>query len=232
MALSRLSWRSLSALVILPPLVVSVYIALPYYQASKQETPLPELTYMQLDFPSIKTNDLPIQAQKLALQRLSQNDKSDVITAISTKIPVTQPQSNREEVKSLSSDTTLSLDINKLDLSGLSPELAARFESVLNDPAEYDNNEAIEDEPLESNGYLELDNSGSQLSGRLPPLNFQTHNYTNKPSHRWVKVNGKEVNIGGSITPAITLLEINPRDVVIEFKGKKIEVPALYEWKG
>ncbi|RYU69988.1 general secretion pathway protein GspB [Aliivibrio finisterrensis] len=234
MTLSRLSWKSLSAIVVLPPLAVSAYIAFPYYQASQQETPLPELSYTQLDFPSITTNKLPIRAQELALQRSSQSDKTDAdaITVIPSNTSVTQPQSNRAEVKKQIEDTASSLDINKLDLSGLSPELAARFESVLNDPSEYEDHEAIEDEPLESNGYLELDKNGSQLSGRLPPLNFQTHNYTSKPSRRWVKVNGQEVNIGGSITPSITLLEINPRDVVIEFKGQKIEVPALYEWKG
>ena len=122
------------------------------------------------------------------------------------------------------------MDIDDLDLSGLSPELAARFESILSEPSEYE----IEENPesIESDGYLQLEKSGSQLVGRLPALNFQTHNYTSKPSRRWIKVNGKEVNVGGSITPSISLLEINPRNVVIEFKGQKIEIPALYEWKG
>lgn len=202
----------LGSIVVLPPLVVSSYLSLPHYKASQQELEPYKPTYTVLSLPTLETMKLPLRSQELSLTGSKETLKSKEIA-----------ENTASEQKPL-------LDIDDLDLSGLSPELAARFESVLSEPAEYE----IEENPesIESDGYLQLDKSGSQLVGRLPALNFQTHNYTSKPSRRWIKVNGKEVNVGGSITPAISLLEINPRNVVIEFKGQEIEIPALYEWKG
>lgn len=199
----------LGTIVVLPPLVVSSYLSLPHYKASQQELEPYKPTYTVLSLPTFETMKLPLRSQELSLTGSKETSKS------------------KEMAENTASEQKPLLD---LDLSGLSPELAARFESVLSEPAEYE----IEENPesIESNGYLQLDKSGSQLVGRLPALNFQTHNYTSKPSRRWIKVNGKEVNVGGSITPAISLLEINPRNVVIEFKGQEIEIPALYEWKG
>ena len=202
----------LGSIVVLPPLVVSSYLSLPHYKASQQELEPYKPTYTVLSLPTLETMKLPLRSEELSLTGSKETSKSKEIA-----------ENTASEQKPL-------LDIDDLDLSGLSPELAARFESVLSEPAEYE----IEENPesIESDGYLQLDKSGSQLVGRLPALNFQTHNYTSKPSRRWIKVNGKEVNVGGSITPAISLLEINPRNVVIEFKGQEIEIPALYEWKG
>lgn len=202
----------LGSIVVLPPLVVSSYLSLPHYKASQQELEPYKPTYTVLSLPTLETMKLPLRSQELSLSGSKETSKS------------------KEMAENTTSEQKPLLDIDDLDLSGLSPELAARFESVLSEPAEYE----IEENPesIESDGYLQLDKSGSQLVGRLPALNFQTHNYTSKPSRRWIKVNGKEVNVGGSITPAISLLEINPRNVVIEFKGQEIEIPALYEWKG
>lgn len=202
----------LGSIVVLPPLVVSSYLSLPHYKASQQELEPYKPTYTVLSLPTLETMKLPLRSQELSLTGSKETSKS------------------KEMAENTTSEQKPLLDIDDLDLSGLSPELAARFESVLSEPAEYE----IEENPesIESDGYLQLDKSGSQLVGRLPALNFQTHNYTSKPSRRWIKVNGKEVNVGGSITPAISLLEINPRNVVIEFKGQEIEIPALYEWKG
>lgn len=202
----------LGSIVVLPPLVVSSYLSLPHYKASQQELEPYKPTYTVLSLPTLETMKLPLRSQELSLSGSKETSKS------------------KEMAENTTSEQKPLLDIDDLDLSGLSPELAARFESVLSEPAEYE----IEENPesIESDGYLQLDKSGSQLVGRLPALNFQTHNYTSKPSRRWIKVNGKEVNVGGSITPAISLLEINPRNVVIEFKNQEIEIPALYEWKG
>ena len=209
MSSSRFPLWVLGSIAVLPPLMISSYLSLPHYKASQQELEPYKPTYTVLSLPTFETMKLPLRSQELSLTGSKETSKS------------------KEMAENTASEQKPLLD---LDLSGLSPELAARFESVLSEPAEYE----IEENPesIESNGYLQLDKSGSQLVGRLPALNFQTHNYTSKPSRRWIKVNGKEVNVGGSITPAISLLEINPRNVVIEFKGQEIEIPALYEWKG
>jgi general secretion pathway protein B len=226
---SRLPLWVLGTIVILPPLVISSYLSLPYYKAS-QETLIPEKpTYTSLLFPNIETMKLPLRAQELSLSRWKEPTEKVSLDREGKN----SFESKNPDVKSNATENASQLlDIDNLDLSGLSPELAARFESILNEPSDIADVDDSTSNKYGDSSYVELDKKGAQFSGLLPPLNFQTHNYTSKPSRRWVKVNGKEVNLGGHISSEITLLEINPRNVVIEFKGQKIEVPALYEWKG
>ncbi|MUJ26895.1 general secretion pathway protein GspB [Aliivibrio fischeri] len=215
----------IGVIIILPPLSLSAYIAWPYYQAQQQEIIIPPSTYTELSFPEVDTQKLPIQATKLSLMSSAKNKGN------TTSSPLISEPETKVTVKNKSMSDSGDFNVNELDLSELSPELAARFESILSDPEQ----EYIEPETEESeikSGVVALDKNAGQFIGRLPAMNFQTHNYTSKSSRRWVKVNGKEVNIGGHITSNTSLLEINPRNVVVEFKGQKIEIPALYEWKG
>ena len=226
MSSSRFPLWVLGSIVVLPPLVISSYLSLPHYKASQQELEPYKPTYTVLSLPTLETVKLPLRAQELSLTDVKEMPKK--VNLIEEFRGKSDSKDNTENIAAEQNQEPL--DIDNLDLSGLSPELAARFESILSEPSEYEIEE--NPEPIESDGYLQLEKSGSQLVGSLPALNFQTHNYTSKPSRRWIKVNGKEVNVGGSITPSISLLEINPRNVVIEFRGQKIEIPALYEWKG
>ncbi|MEZ9707250.1 general secretion pathway protein GspB [Vibrio breoganii] len=119
----------------------------------------------------------------------------------------------------------------ELDLSGLSPELASSVASVLDNPSNYQVDEINEDE-LSNVQVTELDKDSERFRGRLPALNLQTHMYASNPKHRWVKVNGSEVQEGDSIDGGIKIVEIAPRYIVVEFSGEKIEIPALYDWQG
>ncbi|MEZ9926888.1 general secretion pathway protein GspB [Vibrio breoganii] len=119
----------------------------------------------------------------------------------------------------------------ELDLSGLSPELASSVASVLDNPSNYQVDEINEDE-LSNVRVTELDKDSERFRGRLPALNLQTHMYASNPKHRWVKVNGSEVQEGDSIDGDIKIVEIAPRYIVVEFSGEKIEIPALYDWQG
>ncbi|OCH22647.1 general secretion pathway protein GspB [Aliivibrio logei] len=221
----------IGSLVILPPFVLSLVIALPYYEASKQEIVPYHANYAELVFPTWETQKIPMRRHLLALNS-SNNAKKEVERPLPDKtgfgtvkrVPA-QANSNITPAKK-----EKDFNINNLDLSGLSPELAARFESAMNDPADVNQEKELVWDNDEST--IELVKNGAEFMGRLPALNFQTHNYTSKLSQRWVKVNGKEVSAGENITPSVSLLEINPRNVIIEFENKKIEVPALYEWKG
>ncbi|GEA60360.1 general secretion pathway protein GspB [Vibrio comitans] len=119
----------------------------------------------------------------------------------------------------------------ELDLSGLSPELASSVASVLDNPSDYHVEEINEDE-LSNVQVAELDKDSERFRGRLPALNLQTHMYASNPKHRWVKVNGSELQEGDSIEGNIKIVEIAPRYIVVEFSGEKIEIPALYDWQG
>ncbi|PTP29995.1 general secretion pathway protein GspB [Vibrio splendidus] len=129
----------------------------------------------------------------------------------------------------LQSDSDL---LQGLDLSELPPDLALKLESMMGEQQSAP--EPMDSRPAGQVGsqVIELESHGSSLSGVLPKLDLQTHMYSSSETKRWVKVNGHEVAQGDWIGQDIQLLEIKPQSVIIEFNQQKIEIPALYEWKG
>lgn len=139
-----------------------------------------------------------------------------------------QPGVNNENT-ALQSDSDL---LQGLDLSELPPDLALKLESMMGE-------QQSAPEPMDSrlagqvgSQVIELESHSNSLSGVLPKLDLQTHMYSSSETKRWVKVNGQEVAQGDWIGRDIQLLEIKPQSVIIEFNQQKIEIPALYEWKG
>ncbi|MDH5895073.1 general secretion pathway protein GspB [Vibrio splendidus] len=129
----------------------------------------------------------------------------------------------------LQSDSDL---LQGLDLSELPPDLALKLESMMGEQQSAP--EPMDSRPAGQVGsqVIELETHTNSLSGVLPKLDLQTHMYSSSETKRWVKVNGQEVAQGDWIGRDIQLLEIKPQSVIIEFNQQKIEIPALYEWKG
>ncbi|PTP97049.1 general secretion pathway protein GspB [Vibrio splendidus] len=139
-----------------------------------------------------------------------------------------QPGVSNENT-ALQSDSDL---LQGLDLSELPPDLALKLESMMGEQQSAP--EPMDSRPAGQVGaqVIELESHSNSLSGVLPKLDLQTHMYSSSETKRWVKVNGQEVAQGGWIGRDIQLLEIKPQSVIIEFNQQKIEIPALYEWKG
>ncbi|PMM04113.1 general secretion pathway protein GspA [Vibrio kanaloae] len=137
----------------------------------------------------------------------------------------TDQQSNSD----LQSDSDL---LQGLDLSELPPDLALKLESIMGEQQSAP--EPMDSKPAGQRGsqVIELETHTNSFSGVLPKLDLQTHMYSSSETKRWVKVNGQEVEQGDWIGQDIQLLEIKPQSVIIEFNQQKIEIPALYEWKG
>ncbi|OEF39611.1 general secretion pathway protein GspB [Vibrio splendidus] len=133
------------------------------------------------------------------------------------------------ENTALQSDSDL---LQGLDLSELPPDLALKLESMMGEQQSAP--EPMDSRPAGQVGsqVIELETHTNSLSGVLPKLDLQTHMYSSSETKRWVKVNGQEVAQGDWIGRDIQLLEIKPQSVIIEFNQQKIEIPALYEWKG
>ncbi|PMG29378.1 general secretion pathway protein GspA [Vibrio splendidus] len=140
-----------------------------------------------------------------------------------------QSSSDLQSNKDLQSDSDL---LQGLDLSELPPELALKLESMMGEQQSAP--EPMDSRPAGQVGsqVIELESHSNSLSGVLPKLDLQTHMYSSSETKRWVKVNGQEVAQGDWIGRDIQLLEIKPQSVIIEFNQQKIEIPALYEWKG
>ena len=139
-----------------------------------------------------------------------------------------QPGVSNENT-ALQSDSDL---LQGLDLSELPPDLALKLESMMGEQQSAP--EPMDSRPAGQVGsqVIELESHSNSLSGVLPKLDLQTHMYSSSETKRWVKVNGQEVAQGDWIGQDIQLLEIKPQSVIIEFNQQKIEIPALYEWKG
>lgn len=118
--------------------------------------------------------------------------------------------------------------LSELDLSQLSPEMAARVESILKA-----NHEADHSAPEVSTAQaLPLVQHSDELTGRLPAMNFQTHVYASNAVKRWVKVNGVEYHEGDKMGDEVQLVAIKPQSTIVRFRNQQIEIPALYDWRG
>ncbi|WP_299685267.1 general secretion pathway protein GspB [uncultured Vibrio sp.] len=155
--------------------------------------------------------------------------QSSVQPAASDETIVRQPSSDQQANSDLQSDSDL---LQGLDLSEFSPGLALTLESIMG--SQQNTAEPMDSRPAghRDDQVIELENHMNSLSGVLPKLNLQTHMYSSGETKRWVKVNGLEVAEGEWIGHDIQLLEIKPQSVIIEFNQQRIQIPALYEWKG
>ncbi|WP_373949736.1 general secretion pathway protein GspB [Vibrio pomeroyi] len=161
------------------------------------------------------------------------NTDNTLQTTTSAEPVPTQPtvqSSANDESADLQADSDL---LQGLDLTELPPDLALKLESIMG-TQQNDAPEPMDSRPAGEMGsqVIELETHTNSLSGVLPKLDLQTHMYSSSETKRWVKVNGHEVAQGDWIDQDIQLLEIKPQSVVIEFNQQKIEIPALYEWKG
>ncbi|WP_119968889.1 general secretion pathway protein GspB [Shewanella japonica] len=62
---------------------------------------------------------------------------------------------------------------------------------------------------------------------QVPEFSIQAHVYSSAAENRWLNVDGKELQEGGSIKGKLKVIEIRPRDVVLEIDGEQFKVPAI-----
>jgi general secretion pathway protein B len=62
---------------------------------------------------------------------------------------------------------------------------------------------------------------------QVPEFNINAHVYSSTPSNRWLNVDGVELQQGDMIKNKLTIVEIRPRDIVLEIDGEQFRVPAI-----
>lgn len=135
--------------------------------------------------------------------------------------------------------------LDNLDLSVLSPDIAAKLKSaiVATDGEQFKDNEldrtrAERAKPSQPKAKVAKNQPKvipigllpTSIQKQLPKMNFSQHIYSSTPANRWVKVNGQEHHQGDMIASGVKLVKIEARDVILEFNGHKISMPALSEW--
>ena len=135
--------------------------------------------------------------------------------------------------------------LDNLDLSGLSPDIAAKLKSaiVATDGEQYQDSE-VDRSSADRNAIkphstvtkapksnvIPIGLLPNTVQRQLPKMNFNQHIYSSTPTKRWVKVNGHERHQGDIIAPGVKLVKIESRDVILTFDGYEISMPALSEW--
>lgn len=67
--------------------------------------------------------------------------------------------------------------------------------------------------------------AGVQL--QVPEFTILAHVYASSPDNRWLNVDGAELQQGDMIGGVLRIVEIRPRDVVLEVAGTEFKVPAI-----
>lgn len=199
--------------------------------------PAPQMTELkalprQMSFASVNAETAKVDEQQTRLleqsndSALSQDDSESEPLQVTTGSNNPQPNQKNSTANNGAMESDL---LQGLDLTELSPELALKIESILDDGGAPSKVDIDQYRPQPT---VQLESHTQSLSGRLPSLNLQTHMYSSSAERRWVKINDKEVAQGDWITPEVQLIEVKPQSIVVEFEEQAIEIPALYEWQG
>lgn len=243
------------SLFVLPFLLVLLFIAVyPLVQSPKTIEDIPSsenIDHKQspqahlLPFPNMK--DLrPLPADTEPLKSFPKT-----VSTVPTKAQLTEAQSANVEPQgrvikttqiNASSEKNQAWNVDNIDMSGVSPDIAARFKNAMQtqsrlDPQPSSKVVAPKPEPLKNPSFdapmINLVGNEKTYQGRLPKMNFETHMYSSKLTSRWIKVNGSNVHEGEWIVDKVVKLEkILPGSLVVRFDGQNVQIPALYEWAG
>ena len=112
--------------------------------------------------------------------------------------------------------------------------LVAAFEQALKE-VEYQHsvNEGVTPKPLDpipepqDSGLPKYGDLPLSLQQQVPDFNIVAHVYASNPDNRWLNVDGRELQQGDTIVGKLRIVEIRPRDVVLEINGTEFTVPAI-----
>ena len=185
----------------------------------------------RLDYPQFYTEPLPSESGQR--YRASYQPSSQAASRAGN-----EPNGWESETVPAASSAEDSWDLDALDYSELSPQLASQLRSAI---AATGDGESLPQllreerlppmpEPQQPMSAVSIGDLPASVQDRIPALNFQTHIYSSAANSRWVKVNGSEAYEGDEIAPGVTLRRIEPRNVIFDFESYLISMPALSEW--
>ncbi|MCL1043990.1 general secretion pathway protein GspB [Shewanella electrodiphila] len=158
--------------------------------------------------------------------------KTSDLDALRMKVSAAASDVNYEQ----QSQTTSSIDASNTaaDDASNANNLMAAFEAALKE-VEYESsaNAPVTEEkldPIPTTSKDEIPSYGqlpASVQLRVPEFNIQAHVYSSAAENRWLNVDGEELQEGDSIQGSLNIIEIRPRDVVLEIDGEKFKVPAI-----
>ncbi|WP_370598409.1 general secretion pathway protein GspB [Plesiomonas shigelloides] len=178
--------------------------------------------------------------------------------------PVRRPPAANSEASGLAASEVASRGLvdtdtaltppDKLDLRGVSPELAQAFRAALQDKSSSATSGAGRSgiampvtrpeitAPTSPTASTKKDVSAKALPqlrhlpaarrALIPSLRFEVHNYVSAPDKRWVRINGQVYRSGAQLAKDVRLVRIEPEQIVLAVKGQQAALPALQDWPG
>ena len=156
------------------------------------------------------------------------------VSAAASDVNYEQQSQQRPSTNSKSTSANNTVSSSDDSTADNSNNLMAAFEAALKE-VEYENsaNTPVTEEKLDPIPTPKKDEipSYGQLPAsvqlQVPEFNIQAHVYSSAAENRWLNVDGKELQEGDSIKGKLKVIEIRPRDVVLEIEGEKFKVPAI-----
>ncbi|MDO4688895.1 MAG: general secretion pathway protein GspB [Plesiomonas sp.] len=178
--------------------------------------------------------------------------------------PVRRPPAANSDVSGLAAsevalrglvdtDTALTAP-DKLDLRGVSPELAQAFRAALQDKSSSATSgagrsgiampvtrpeitaptspTASTKKGASAKALPQLRHLPAARRALIPSLRFEVHNYVSAPDKRWVRINGQVYRSGAQLAKDVRLVRIEPEQIVLAVKGQQAALPALQDWPG
>lgn len=178
--------------------------------------------------------------------------------------PVRRPPAANSEASGLAASEVASRGLvdtdtaltppDKLDLRGVSPELAQAFRAALQDKSSSATSGVgrsgsampvtrseitVPTSPTVSTkkdasakALPQLRHLPAARRALIPSLRFEVHNYVSAPDKRWVRINGQVYRSGAQLAKDVRLERIEPEQIVLAVKGQQAALPALQDWPG
>lgn len=89
--------------------------------------------------------------------------------------------------------------------------------------------QALQNQQLEEHSSPLLESLPQSFKDALPTLMYLRHDYRSDASGR-VTINRREAGVGESVAAGVTVVEILPDAVVLDFRGQTFRLRALSSW--
>lgn len=206
----------------------------------------PERQAHLLPFPKMKElHALPQpKLSSKEVDKIQAKTSSVKAQAVKTQTVKTEPQGRVLKTTQINASSAKDQvwNVDNIDMSDVSPDIAARFKQAMQTELQLDpqpRSKVVLPKPEAQRNpsfdapMVNLVGHEKTYQGRLPKMNFETHMYSSKLTSRWIKVNGSNVHEGEWIVDKVVKLEkILPGSLVVRFDGQNVQIPALYEWAG
>ncbi|WP_281556284.1 general secretion pathway protein GspB [Thalassomonas sp. RHCl1] len=131
----------------------------------------------------------------------------------------------------------LPLDFKVAPQAGVSDDMLARFQSAIDETGNngFDENSDAQEGDADdmssaaASGVTPLGNMPLWVQQGIPDLQFELHIFATD-GEGWIRVNGEDKYQGDRIAEDLTLTQILPQQVILNYRGEDFSLPALSNW--